>query len=152
MEKKIEGGKLVAEHMLRAEEVVAQALAETTAFKLALVAAQSHFLLQPAVFEKLVANVEASEVAILQAQRSQKRAHINVLKIRADEGMSEEPFGCDKSCFPANLGRASASGLTISDAGVHMAPWPSSSVSSSSCLPPAAMPSGEAAPRSGLRA
>ncbi len=149
---KIEGGRLVAEHMLRVEEVVAQALAETTAFKLALVAAHSSFSLQPAVFEKLIANVEASEVAILQAQRSQKRAHLNVLKIRADEGMSDDPFGCDKSCFPANFGRASASILTKSQSGVHVFPWLSSSDSSSSCLPPAAMPSGEAEPRSGLQA
>jgi hypothetical protein len=152
MQEKIEGGKLVAEHMLRAEEIVALALAETTAFKLALVAAQSKFTLQPAIFDKLISNVEVSEVAILQAQRSQKRAHLGVLRIRADEGMDDLPFGCDKSCFPASFGRTSSSSLTADQGGVHVLPWLSSSDSNSSFLPPVAMRSGEAEHRSGLQA
>lgn len=152
MKNKIEGGKLVAEHMLRAEQVVADALAESTAFKFALIAAQSQFSLQPAIFASLIASVEASEVAILHAQRNQKRAHIKVLRIRSDERLADESFGCDKSCFPAAMGADRPPSLTKGYGAVHAPSWHSSLASSSSYSPSAATASGEAEHRSGLQA
>ena len=151
MQNKIEAGRNVADHLLRAERVLDEALAETTALKLALVSAQGTFQLAPAVFEKLVANVEAAEIALHHGQRHQKRAHLNLLRLKADEGLDPVPFGCDKPTLGITGGDASLS-LTPDEADGPLATWVSSSASSSFSLPPAAMPFGEAGLRSGLPA
>lgn len=150
---KIDAGRLLVGPLLAGEDALEKALAELTALDLALVAAQRTFALQPAAFEALVAETGKARAALIAARRSQRRVHVGILRIRADEGMEEDPFGCDRSCFPATGARAQADDgtpiLTAGRADDRVAPWHSSSAFSSSWWASAATPSGGAERRSG---
>lgn len=155
MSKKIEAGRLIADPLLLGEQAIEDALARLTALDLALVAAQSEFKLLPGAFEALVGDTAKTRAALIAARRSQRRVHVGIIRIRADEGMGEIPFGCDRSCLPpfsASNGAGATPILTEGHSDDRGEGWLSSSASSSSLQGSASTLSGGAEHRSGLQA
>jgi hypothetical protein len=99
MQKKIEAGRRVAARLLPGEDSLDQTLAAVTELEAAIVEAQGQVRVAPATYEAILSEVRATQAALKAARRNMRRVHVNVLRIRADERMEEEEFGCTRVCL-----------------------------------------------------
>jgi hypothetical protein len=99
MQNKIEAGRRVAARLLPGEDCLDQTLAAVRALESEIVAAQAQVGVPPATYEAVLGEVRATQAALKAARRNMRRVHVNVLRIRADEGMGEEEFGCTRVCL-----------------------------------------------------
>jgi hypothetical protein len=99
MQKKIEAGRRVAARLLPGEDSLEHTLAAIAELEQAIAEAQGDIGVAPATYETLLSDVAATRNALRAARRNLRRLHVHVLRVRADERMEEEEFGCTRVCL-----------------------------------------------------
>jgi hypothetical protein len=99
MKNKIAAGRRVAARLLPGEDSLDQTLATVHALEGEIIAAQAEMGVAPATYQAILGEVRATQAALKAARRNMRRVHVNVLRVRAEERMEEEEFGCTRVCL-----------------------------------------------------
>ena len=99
MNKKLEAGQRVAARLFPAENTIDDALVANASLVIATVTARRELQAPCGTNQGVLTELMAAGNLLVEARQKTVRAHAKFVQIRADEGMDELEFGCQRPCL-----------------------------------------------------